>query len=96
MNITSLDVLAPSVDLRFRQLTFFSDEQKSSIKDEIIHKMTSLAPTTQDTNMTSQVRQQSVLDILLGPEETTAKFSTCREELDAYFAENKLLEKPFL
>ena len=89
MNITSLDVLAPSVDPRFRQLTFFSDEQKSSIKDEIIHKMTSLTPTTQDTNRTSQVRQQSVLDILLGPEETTAKFSTCREELDAYFAEKQ-------
>ena len=52
--------------------------------------MTSLTPTTQDTNRTSQVRQQSVLDILLGPEETTVKFSTSQEELDAYFAEKPI------
>ena len=38
LNITSLDVLAPSVDPQFKQLKFLSDEQKSSITDEIIHK----------------------------------------------------------
>ena len=55
--------------------------------------MTSLTPTTQDTIMTSQVRQQSALDILLGPEETTAKFPTCQEELDAYFAEKPIFRE---
>ena len=53
-------------------------------------KVTSLTPTTQDTNRTSQVRQQSAFDILLGPEETTAEFPTCQEELDAYSAEKQI------
>ena len=52
--------------------------------------MTSLTTTSQDTNSTSQVRQQSALDILLRPEETTAEFPTCQEELDAYFAEKPI------
>ena len=55
--------------------------------------MTSLTPTTQDAIMTSQVRQQSALDILLGPEETTAEFPTCQEELDAYFAEKPIFRE---
>ena len=44
LDTTSVDVLAPALDPRFRQLKFLDDVKKMAVKEEIKHKMTALDP----------------------------------------------------
>ena len=73
MDSTSLDVLAPALDPRFKQLKFLNEEQKADVKEEIIRKMTVLSSSPQTSEPSDDTSQPSALDILLGPDDPAKK-----------------------
>ena len=58
--------------------------------------MTVLSSSPQTSEPSDDTSQPSALDILLGPDEVSAEFPTCREEVDAYFTEKQGSKSPSL
>lgn len=42
LDASSVDVLAPALDPRFRQMKYLDDDKKVAVKEEIKHRMTAL------------------------------------------------------
>ena len=75
LDVNSLDVIAPVLDPRFKQMKYLNSEQIASVKGEIKERLARL-PTASTTNAQEETSQTtevisatSALDILLGPEE---------------------------
>ena len=85
LDTTSVDVLAPALDPRFRQLTFLDDVKKMAVKDKIKRKMTAVDPSPPARESPRVSSRKSALDVLLGPEEVSDDFLTRKEGLLCQF-----------
>ena len=87
LDISRLSILATALDPRFRQLKFFSHEQRSEVKAELLRQASAIeVPTEDSVNPPAPKRAKLTFHDLLGEEEESSDAS-CDAKLAQFFVE---------
>ena len=87
LNPVQVPLLASTLDPRFRNLKFLSNELKREVKLELLRLTTSVLESTQSVEVQPSCKKtKTAFDILLGEEEESSD-NNCKAEVNQYFAE---------